>query len=155
LLPVLFVSSAIATGIAALNLVGSLGVSQVGTSLTSKLCKAASVVCVAEVLALSGLLILSTAELTPAALAAGLSSSLSGSTVEAAHSVNQLLFGSLSFPFWVGVVLIGLVLPLSVEFGLLLRDVEKAPRELVALLALMVLTGGLILRAVIVFAGQM
>jgi polysulfide reductase chain C len=155
LLPVLFVSSAIATGIAALNLVGSLGVPQVDTALTSKLCKAASVVCVAEVLALAGLLILSTADFTPVALAAGASSSFSVGTVEAAHSVNQLLFGSLSFPFWVGVVLIGLVLPLGVEFSLILRGVEKAPRELVALLGLMVLTGGLILRAVIVFAGQM
>lgn len=155
LLPVLFVSSAIATGVAALNLVGSLGVPQVSTSLMSKLCKAASVVCVVEILALAGLLILSPAELTPVAFAAGVSSSFSVSTVEAAHSVNQLLFGSLSFPFWVGVVLIGLLLPLSVEFSLLLRGVEKAPRELIALLGLMVLAGGLILRAVIVFAGQM
>jgi polysulfide reductase chain C len=155
LLPVLFVSSAIATGIAALNLVGSLGVPQVGTSLMSKLCKAASVVCVVEILALAGLLLLSTAELTPVAFAASFSSSSSTSAVEAAHSVNQLLFGSLSFPFWVGVVLVGLVLPLSVEFSLLLRGVEKAPRELIALLGVMVLTGGLILRAVIVFAGQM
>ncbi len=155
LLPVLFVSSAVASGVAALTLVGSLGMPQVGASLLSKLRRAGSVMWVVEILALAGLLILSTAELPPVTFTLGLSSSFSGSTLEAARSVNQLVLGSLSFPFWVGVVLIGFVLPLSVEFSLLVRGIKKAPRGLVALLSLMVLTGRLILRAVIVFAGQM
>nr|NIV29244.1 hypothetical protein [Anaerolineae bacterium] len=56
---------------------------------------------------------------------------------------------------WVGVVLVGLLLPLGVEMSLILRGVESPPREVAALLAIMVLTGGLILRAVIVFGAQL
>lgn len=152
LLPALFVSSAVATGIAVMNLAGALGVRQVERSLMSKLCKAASVVCVFEVLALAGLLIWA-AELSGTAVAyAGTGSEVAAATATA--GVTSLLTGSLSFPFWAGVVLLGLLLPLGVEMSLILRGVESPPREVAAILALMVLVGGFILRAVIVFGGQ-
>lgn len=158
LLPVLFVTSAIATGIAALNLVGALGVRQVDISLMSKLCKGASVVCIVEILALAGLLILvASSPITSVAYAAGsvLGPCPDETPAVVMQSVNNLLTGSLSFPFWVGVVLVGLLLPLGVEMSLILRGVESPPREVAALLAIMVLTGGLILRAVIVFGAQL
>jgi len=60
----------------------------------------------------------------------------------------------MSFAFWVGVVLVGLVLPLGIELAMTLRGVEKPGREVALALALMVLAGGLILRAVVVFDGQ-
>lgn len=70
------------------------------------------------------------------------------------QAVNTVVSGPLNFAFWVGVVLIGLVLPLGVEFGMILRGVEKPAREVAVVLGLMVLVGGFILRAVIVFGGQ-
>jgi polysulfide reductase chain C len=157
LLPVLFVSSAIATGVAAVNLIGALGVPHVGMPLMSKLCKGASVVCVVEILSLAGLLILVAISPEAVAYAAGRVSGpiFEGATTEAVQSVNSLLTGSLSFPFWVGVVLVGLLLPLGVELSLILRDVKSTPREVAGLLAIMVLAGGLTLRAVIVFGGQL
>ncbi len=159
LLPALFVSSAISTGIAAINLLGAVGMGAVDTSLMSKLCKGSAIACVVEILALAGLLLWAAG--TPAtALAyaaepgapcpAGLEVRL-----ETIHQVNILVGGDLSFAFWVGVVLVGLVIPLGSEFTLILRGEERPSRELLVLLTLMVLAGGFILRAVIVFAGQM
>ncbi|MBU0702415.1 MAG: polysulfide reductase NrfD [Chloroflexi bacterium] len=124
----------------------------------SKLCKGASVVCMIEILALVALLILAVSSpITAVAYAAGSASPCPCSAETAAavmHSVNNLLTGSLRFPFWVGVVLVGLLLPLGVEMSLILREVESPPRGVTALLAVMVLTGGIILRAVIVSGGQ-
>ena len=51
-------------------------------------------------------------------------------------------------------MLVGLVIPLAVELAMILRGVEKPGREIALVLALMVLAGGLILRAVVVFGGQ-
>jgi formate-dependent nitrite reductase membrane component NrfD len=56
--------------------------------------------------------------------------------------VGNLITGALSLPFWVGVVLVGLVLPLGTEVTFILRDVEHPPSGILVLLASMVLTGG-------------
>jgi formate-dependent nitrite reductase membrane component NrfD len=71
-----------------------------------------------------------------------------------AQALNTLLTGPMSFAFWVGVVLVGLVLPLGIELAMILRSVEKPGREVAIALALMVLAVGLILRAVVVFGEQ-
>ncbi|HFD39709.1 MAG TPA: hypothetical protein ENJ31_07685 [Anaerolineae bacterium] len=159
LLPALFVASAVATGIAVLNLAGALGVGEVSRDLMAKLCKAGAVVCSVEILALAGLLLLMTgagASLVYAAEASGSAcTTCSTFTLASVQAMNTVLLGPLSFAFWAGVVLVGLVLPLGVEFGMILRGVEKPAREVAIVLGLMVLIGGFILRAVVVFGGQM
>ncbi|MGQ9554681.1 MAG: NrfD/PsrC family molybdoenzyme membrane anchor subunit [Anaerolineae bacterium] len=158
LLPVLFVFSAVATGIAAINLLSALGVQQIELDLAPKLCKAAVAVCLLEILTLAGLLMLApTTSYAAVAYAAETGQPCAPAVMQSAvqASVVAMVSGSLSFPFWVGVVLVGLVLPLGAELSLLLRGIEAAPRPLVGLLGFMVLLGGFALRAVIVFAGQM
>lgn len=157
LLPALFVASAVSTGIAALNLAGALGVSQVQASLMSKLCKGSAVVCQVEILLLSGLLIWTTAAPFTAYAAASTTAGLGEPAINlpTVHAVDNLITGALSLPFWVGVVLVGLVLPLGTEVTFILRDVEHPPSGILVLLALMVLTGGFLLRTVIVLGGQM
>lgn len=157
LLPVLFVASAVATGIAVLNLAGGLGIHEVGMDLMAKLCKAGAVVCTVEILALAGLLLLTAGSLSTSVAFAAEGASQGHETaavVTGVQAVNPLLTGPMSFAFWVGVVLVGLVLPLGVEFGMILRGVEKPACEVAIVLALMVLAGGLILRAIVVFGGQ-
>lgn len=155
LLPALFVASAVATGVAILNLAGALGISEVDRDLMGKLCKAGAVVCIVEILALAGLLLL-----TATSRSASVVYAAEGSAPEAAYTLattqalNTLFTGPMSFVFWVGVVLVGLVIPLGIELAMILRGVEKPGREIAVLLALMVLVGGLILRAVVVFGGQ-
>jgi len=73
----------------------------------------------------------------------------------AAGAVNAIVAGQLSFAFWVGAVLIGMLLPLGTELSFIVRRVRRPSREVAIPLALMVLVGGLVLRAVIVFGGQM
>lgn len=148
-LPALFVASAISTGVAALLVIVSTGVGpflrglfgEVGHTTTkeavAKLAKVDALVMVIELIVLTGYLIWLYAFSTPdAALAAGL-----------------LISGSLSPFFWVGVILTGLLIPLGLEF-MAIRGEKITP--LTALLsALCILFGGLILRAVVVFGGQM
>jgi formate-dependent nitrite reductase membrane component NrfD len=155
LLPALFVASAVATGIAILNVAGAAGIDEVGPGLMAKLCKAGAVVCTVEILALAGLLLLTAGAIsTPVAYAAEGATHGHEVSTAALETVKSLLTGPYSFAFWVGVVLVGLVLPLGVEFGMILRGVEKPAREVAVVLGLMVLVGGFILRAVVVFGGQ-
>jgi len=148
-LPALFVASAISTGIAALLVIVSTGVGPLLRSLfgevghtptkeaVSKLGKVVALVMVIELIVLSGYLVWLRAFSTPdAALAAGL-----------------LISGSLSPFFWVGVILTGLLIPLGLLF-IAIREGRVTP--VTALLsALCILFGGLVLRAVVVFGGQL
>lgn len=59
-------------------------------------------------------------------------------------SLKPIISGQYSLLFWIGVVLVGLILPLILE------SQHKSPK----IAALLVLIGGLILRCVILFAGQ-
>ena len=157
LLPALFVASAVATGIAILNLAGALGISEVDRDLMGKLCKAGAVVCMVEILALAGLLLLTATSPSASVVYAAEGSAQAQDTaftLATTQALNTLLTGPMSFAFWVGVVLVGLVLPLGIELAMILRGVEKPGREVAIALALMVLVGGLILRAVVVFGGQ-
>jgi formate-dependent nitrite reductase membrane component NrfD len=144
LLPALFVASALATGTALLNLVGALGSRYVGPPLMARLSRGAAAMGLVEILLLAGLLLWAAGAPTPAVAAAP----------PALPAVRALVSGGLRLPFWVGVVLVGMVLPVGTEMALTLRDAGRPPRPLLALCTLMVLSGGLALRAVIVLGGQ-
>ncbi len=158
LLPALFVASAISTGIALINLAGVLGVRQVGSELPGKLCHGSAAICMVEILLLGGLFLWTMGAPSGDTAYAASSSALHigawtvpPATVSAARN---LISGSLSAWFWVGVVLVGLVLPLGTEMSVVLRQIDEPPRVLLGVATLMVLVGGFFLRAVIVFGGQ-
>jgi formate-dependent nitrite reductase membrane component NrfD len=121
LLPVLFVVSAISTGTAAILLVLVL----LGKEIPEEFGRTGAILAVLEMVALIGFL---------ATVPAGV-----------------LITGPLSIWFWVGVVVIGLVVPFGLELGTLKA---KQTTPLVLASTLCVLLGGLILRAVVVIGGQ-
>lgn len=121
-LPALFVTSAILAGTAALRFIATL----LGKAVPGELSKASLILVVLQVLALIGFLV----------------------TVPA----GVLTSGSLAPWFWVGAVLVGLVVP----FGLELWIVRGRGTTLLVLAStLCVLLGGFILRATVVIGGQM
>jgi formate-dependent nitrite reductase membrane component NrfD len=121
LLPTLFVVSAISTGLAATLLVSAL----MGKEIPHEFGQAGAIMAVLEVLALISFLV--------------------------AAPAGVLINGPLSLWFWVGVVLIGLVVPFGLELWTLKA---KGTRLLVLASTLCVLLGGFILRAVVVIGGQ-
>jgi polysulfide reductase chain C len=76
-----------------------------------------------------------------------------GSTTAAADSVRILAFGGLAFLFWVGVVIVGLLIPLVLLYASL-RGKEPMVGAILTS-ACLVLIGGFVLRLVIVLGGQM
>ena len=81
------------------------------------------------------------------------------STWSSASSIELILGGEYTLWFWVGVILLGILLPLAIEgyelFPVILKD--GAARHSLALSAasgVLVLVGGFILRFVFVYAGQ-
>ena len=120
LLPVLFVISAISTGMAATLLVAAL----LGREIPPRLGQAAVVMGVYEVVALIAFLI---------AVPAGV-----------------LISGPLSLWFWLGVIALGILVPIVLEVA----TWKTSPRVLVLTMAFCVLIGGLVLRAVVVVGGQ-
>jgi formate-dependent nitrite reductase membrane component NrfD len=81
-------------------------------------------------------------------------------TWSSASSVSLVLGGPYTYTFWIGVVLLGLLIPLAMEgyelFPLILKEgALKYSRQLGALSALLVLVGGFMLRYVFVYAGQL
>jgi formate-dependent nitrite reductase membrane component NrfD len=82
------------------------------------------------------------------------------STLAARTSLGLILGGPLTGTFWVGVVLLGLLVPLAVETIALAAAVLRQrpvhlPRRLEATVAALVLAGGFLLRYVFVRAGQL
>jgi polysulfide reductase chain C len=122
-LPVLFVVSAISTGTAAILLVLVL----LGKEIPEEFGKAGAILAVLEVLALIGFLV----------------------TVPAGVLIAGPL--GLSILFWLGVVLVGLLVPFGLEIWTLRKE---AIGPLVLASTLCVLLGGLILRAVVMIGGQ-
>ncbi len=149
LLPALFVASAISTGMALLVLVLRTGFGGVldilfggeGQRMPDATLHTMSV----------GSLILGIVELV--VLIGYVSWLAFFSTPSAARALAVLLTGQMSFLFWGGVVLIGLVIPLLLEFA------SSRGREAVAGSALasasLVLLGGFFLRVVVLLGGQM
>ncbi len=75
------------------------------------------------------------------------------STAAGAQAISVLLAGPMSLMFWGGVVLVGLVIPLVLEFASL-RGREMLVGSVLASTSL-VLLGGLFLRAAVLLGGQM
>jgi formate-dependent nitrite reductase membrane component NrfD len=121
LLPILFVVSAIFTGVAATRLVATL----LKKDTPAELGQASIILAILQALALVGFLL----------------------TVPA----GVLVGGSLALWFWLGVVLVGLVVPFVLEV-LALKAKEAAALVLVSTVC--VLLGGLALRAVVAIGGQ-
>jgi polysulfide reductase chain C len=131
LLPALFIASAISTGIAALALALHLVKTDEPAWVTAALKELAVLFIGIELV----ILVLFVAWLAVVGT-----------------SANVLLTGALSPLFWVGLVLVGLIVPLALE----LRAPSKAAARWVVLAApALTLVGGLVLRYVITIGGQM
>lgn len=141
LVPALFMATAVATGIAAVVILASLfaGTSDI-SSAVSKLNKAQGVT-------LSIILFLIIVYLI----------TLFNSSPDAQVAARLLVTGSFGLIFWIGAVVIGLLLPLLIEAYDIYSTAggEAAAAATVPLLiSVLVLIGGFVLRYVIVFAGQ-
>ncbi len=80
-------------------------------------------------------------------------------TWSSAASIRLLTGGPFTAMFWIGVILIGLLIPLAMEgyelFPLILKEgAIKFSRQLALISAVLVLVGGFMLRYVFVYAGQ-
>jgi protein NrfD len=149
LLPALFVASAISTGMALLALVVATGFGRVldilfggeGEEIPGEVLHSMSRTTIAlgvfELVVLVGFVLWLAAFSTPAAAAA----------------VSVLLTGPMSFLFWAGVVLVGLLIPLAVELTHVTKGREYVLGAAVMLPAL-VLLGGFFLRLVVLLGGQ-
>ena len=130
LLPTLFVTSAISTGIAMVVLGALIGRSAPEKTL-GRLVEADAIVIVLELVALIIFAI-------------------------ATEGIGILISGALAIPFWLGVVVLALLLPLGLE--LMNRKKEPGAKGywgIAAISAICVLVGGLVLRLVITIGGQM
>ena len=131
LLPALFVSSAVATGVAALMIVtrlagkreSVLGVSQFRLLLT--------ILIIVQLIVLVGFLV----------------------WLAVAGEMGALLSGGIAIAFWVGAIALGLIVPLVVEI-LALRKKAEVTGVVLLISPLLVALGGFVLRAVVVIAGQ-
>jgi polysulfide reductase chain C len=141
LVPCLFVASAVSTGVAVVLITAIFRRDEAISRRTiARLAEADAVVIVIEMAILIGFAIWSGV------------SSMGGAT----EGLKILTIGALAPAFWVGVVLLALLIPLGLE----LRNWGKEIRGRATWLAVVVpsvcvLLGGLILRAVIVVGGQM
>jgi formate-dependent nitrite reductase membrane component NrfD len=149
LLPALFVASAISTGMAVLVLVVATGFGRmldvlfggegeaIPESILHSMTRASIGVGIVELVVLVGFVVWLAAFSTPAAAAA----------------VSVLLTGPMSFLFWGGVVLLGLLVPLALELAH-----ATTGRDYVLgaafMLPSLVLLGGFLLRLVVLLGGQ-
>lgn len=161
LLPALFVASAASTGVAILIITAliataitkggwtelKLAINQLTGSTdwaipnraVERLAEAGAVVIVIELAALIGYAIwLSTSAM-----------------VGAGEALKLLTTGSLAVPFWIGVVLLALLIPLGLDVVTWGKRIEtKVVSRAIVLSSVCVIAGGLILRAVITIGGQ-
>lgn len=72
-------------------------------------------------------------------------------SVGVSKALAQLLSGPFSLTFWLGAVVVGIVAPLVLQFG---GAIKKATPAMTALVAVLVLVGGFIIKYVIIAAGQ-
>jgi formate-dependent nitrite reductase membrane component NrfD len=75
---------------------------------------------------------------------------MSGS-VGISGALAPLLSGQYSLTFWLGAVLAGLVVPLALQFG---GGLRRASAGVAALVAILVLLGGFVIKHVLIAAGQ-
>ncbi len=130
----LFLAVGAATGGAAIALVLSLVGGQAQESL-SRLMRVTAIALIIELVALLLFIV-----------------SVSGAGSEGiSKGLALLLSGPYSLAFWLGAVVIGLVAPLVLQFG---GAIKKAAPGLVALVSVLVLLGGFLVKHVIIAAGQ-
>lgn len=143
LLPALFVASAISTGVALLVLVGfavNAMTSKISISpkIIERLAEADAVVIVIESLVLIG-------------YAVWLGASGNGGS----EALSLLISGDLALLFWIGFVLLALLLPFALDLFNRGKKIEQKSVALaLGLSAVSVLVGGLILRALMTIGGQ-
>ena len=139
LLPSLFVASAVSTGLAIVVLTALIGRS-IPNRIIGRLAEADAIVIIIELLVLIGYAIwLATSSFHGAGDALGI-----------------LIGGSLAVPFWLGVVLVALLIPLGLEISNWGKEIEnKAVWRALMASSVCVVLGGLVLRAVIVIGGQL
>jgi polysulfide reductase chain C len=146
LLPMLFVFSALATGAATLVLLVALlpggkakDAQEETKSFVISLGQVVTALLVMELIAVFSLLFL-----------------VAGSRSTTAESVQFLLAGGYAVPFWLGVVLIGLLVPLVLVIWVVAQKGRMAAGRAVnisALAATLLLVGGVVLRYAVVAAG--
>ena len=130
LVPTLFVTSAIATGVAALIAAVKLTRGQEPSLAMARLSRALAVLIVMQMLVLAALLV----------------------WLGLAGEIGALISGTLGLVFWVGVVVLGLLVPLALQLAL--TRTAEAPSAAMLVSPVLVLLGGLVLRAVVVIGGQ-
>jgi len=144
LLPALFVASAVSTGVAMLivsavvvNRATSEGSSlRVDRETIALMAEADAIVIAIELVVLIGFVIWLV---------------VSGAT----DALGILAAGSLAAPFWVGVVLLALLIPLALDMAARGKAAEGGTLRTIVTSSLSVIVGGLILRWVITIGGQM
>lgn len=141
LVPPLFVASAISTGLAVVIITALVGRTQaISKNVIARLSEADAIVIIIEMVILVGF-----------AIWLGVSA-MGGAT----EGLKLLTIGTLAPAFWVGVVLLALLIPLGLELSN--RGKEMTGRTVwlaLAVPSICVLLGGLALRAVVVVGGQM
>jgi len=141
LLPCLFVASAISTGVAAVLITAIIRRDEAITRRTlARLSEADAVIIIIEMAILIGF-----------AIWLGISA-MGGAT----EGLKLLTIGALAPAFWVGVVLLALLVPLGLDLANWGKEIKgRAPWLAVVVPSVCVLLGGLVLRAIIVVGGQM
>jgi len=141
LLPCLFVASAISTGVAAVLITAIIRRDEtIARRTLARLSEADAVIIIIEMAILIGF-----------AIWLGISA-MGGAT----EGLKLLTIGTLAPAFWVGVVLLALLIPLGLELTNWGKEIKGRATWLgVVVPSVCVLLGGLILRAVIVVGGQM
>lgn len=139
LLPALFVASAVSTGVALVILI-ALFRGSISNRIIGRLAEADAIVIIIELVVMIGFIIwLATSDLMGAGDALGI-----------------LISGTLAVPFWLGVVLVALLIPLGLEITNWGKDLgKKAVWRAIMASSTCVVLGGLVLRAVMVVGGQL
>ena len=75
----------------------------------------------------------------------------SGGSAGIARPLAQLITGPYGLSFWLGAVVIGILVPLALQFGGIIR---KAAPAMTALVCVLILIGGFVVKYVIIAAGQ-
>jgi formate-dependent nitrite reductase membrane component NrfD len=73
-------------------------------------------------------------------------------SVGLSKALAQLLAGPYGIAFWLGAIVVGLVVPLALQFGGAIRN---ATPGMAALVSALILVGGFILKYAIIAAGQL
>ncbi len=139
LLPILFLVSAISTGMAAVLLACAIRYPD-ELRMIAKFKKLHNIFPAIEIVLIASLLFIA-----------------AGSGSAGAHSVESILSGSFSVLFWLGLILVGLVIPLLVEIWMLFFDDgdfegSQAGRVLCGASSAGILVGGFLLRWIVVSA---